>query len=54
MSSVPMQWRKVRLARAGLADDRHHLALVDPELDAAQHLERASHVLERLFHICER
>jgi hypothetical protein len=39
-----------RLAGARLADDADHLAFVDGEIDAAQDLERSSHVLERLLH----
>src|SRR5690606_38997979 len=37
--------------RAGLADDADHLALVDGEVDAAEHLERAPHVLEGLLDV---
>ena len=36
-----------RLARAGLADDAHHLALADVEIDATHGLDRAVHGWKR-------
>ena len=46
-----MQWRNVLLPAPDCADDRDDLALVDREVDAAEHLERAPHVEERFLHV---
>jgi hypothetical protein len=40
-----------RFARPGLTHDAHHFPLVDREIDAAQNVERPSHVLEGLLHV---
>ena len=46
-----MQWSSVLLPAPDGPTIADHLALVDVEVDAAQHLERAPHVLERLVDV---